>query len=145
MERHINWAWRWVWHRQVMSVLLQRYISPQTACVFHKNSIVFKTITNDIGTRKTVYMTPHKRVKWFGRTSYFTFLLCQNFCWQRKEYYVSLQQELNDYIKKNGLKKSFVADELGMNGSKLSNFLHGKLLVTDEVKTKVRRYLDQKK
>ena len=50
---------------------------------------------------------------------------------------MSLQQELNDYIKKNGLKKSFVADELGMNGSKLSNFLHGKLLVTDEVKTKV--------
>ena len=63
----------------------------------------------------------------------------------RKEYYVSLQQELNDYIKKNGLKKSFVADELGMNGSKLSNLLHGKLLVTDEVETKVRRYLDQKK
>ena len=63
----------------------------------------------------------------------------------RKEYYVSLQQELNDYIKKNGLKKSFVADELGMNGSKLSNFLHEKLLVTDEVETKVRRYLDQKK
>ena len=63
----------------------------------------------------------------------------------RKEYYVSLQQELNDYIKKNGLKKSFVADELGMNSSKLSNFLHGKLLVTDEVETKVRRYLDQKK
>ena len=63
----------------------------------------------------------------------------------RKENYVSLQQELNEYIKKNGLKKSFVADELGMNGSKLSNFLHGKLLVTDEVKTKVKRYLDQKK
>lgn len=63
----------------------------------------------------------------------------------RKDNYVSLQQELNEYIKKNGLKKSFVADELGMNGSKLSNFLHGKLLVTDEVKTKVRRYLDQKK
>jgi len=63
----------------------------------------------------------------------------------RKENYVSLQQELNEYIKKNGLKKSFVADELGMNGSKLSNFLHGKLLVTDEVETKVRRYLDQKK
>ncbi len=58
---------------------------------------------------------------------------------------MSLQQELNDYIKKNGLKKSFVADELGMNGSKLSNFLHGKLLVTDEVENKVRRYLDQKK
>ena len=58
---------------------------------------------------------------------------------------MSLQQELNDYIKKNGLKKSFVADELGMNGSKLSNFLHGQLLVTDEVETKVRRYLDQKK
>ena len=58
---------------------------------------------------------------------------------------MSLQQELNDYIKKNGLKKSFVADELGMNGSKLSIFLHGKLLVTDEVETKVRRSLDQKK
>lgn len=90
-------------------------------------------------------MTPHKRVKWFDRTSCFTFLLCQKIFVGRKEYYVSLQQELNDYIKKNGLKKSFVADELGMNGSKLSNFLHGKLLMTDEVETKVRRYLDQKK
>lgn len=58
---------------------------------------------------------------------------------------MSLQQELNDYIKKNGLKKSFVADELGMNGSKLSNFLHGKLLMTDEVENKIRNYLDQKK
>lgn len=58
---------------------------------------------------------------------------------------MSLQQELNDYIQKNGLKKSFVADELGMNGSKLSNFLHGKLLVTDEVEAKVRKYLDRKK
>lgn len=63
----------------------------------------------------------------------------------RKEYYVSLQQELNDYIKKNGLKKSFVADEIDMSGSKLSNFLHVKLLMTDEVENKIRNYLDQKK
>lgn len=63
----------------------------------------------------------------------------------RKEYYVSLQQELNDYIKKNGLKKSFVADEIDMSGSKLSNFLHGKLFMTDEVENKIRNYLDQKK
>lgn len=63
----------------------------------------------------------------------------------RKEYYVSIQQELNDYIKKNGLKKSFVADEIDMSGSKLSNFLHGKLLMTDEVENKIRNYLDQKK
>lgn len=63
----------------------------------------------------------------------------------RKEKYVSLQQELNDYIKKNGLKKSFVADEIGMSGSKLSNFLHGKLIVTDEVESRIKNYLDQKK
>ena len=93
---------------------------------------------------KTIYMTPHKRASSSIVLTTCLFIMPKNFT-GRKEQYVSLQQELNDYIQRNGLKKSFVADELGMNGSKLSNFLQGKLLVTDEVETRVRRYLDRKK
>lgn len=106
------------------------------------NSTVFKTIDNEA--RKTIYMTPHKRAGSSIILATCLFIMPKIFV-GRKEQYVSLQQELNEYIKKNGLKKSFVADELGMKGSKLSNFLHGKLLMTDEVESKVRTYLDQKK
>lgn len=54
---------------------------------------------------------------------------------------MELRQELSEHIKKSGLKKTYVADKIGISPSKLSNYLHGKLIVTNEFEQKIRNYL----
>lgn len=56
---------------------------------------------------------------------------------------VELRQKLLEHIKKSGLKKSYVADKIGISPSKLSNYLHGKLIVTNEFEQNIRNYLER--
>jgi len=56
---------------------------------------------------------------------------------------VELKARLLEHIKKNGLKKSFVAEQIGISNSKLSNYLHGKLILIDDTENKVRDYLEK--
>lgn len=58
---------------------------------------------------------------------------------------MGLKQELLEHIKKNGLKKSYVAEKIGVSPSKLSNYLHGKLILTDEFEQDIRDYLERHK
>lgn len=56
---------------------------------------------------------------------------------------MKLRQELLEHIKKSSLKKSYVADKIGISPSKLSNYLHGKLIVTNEFEQNIRNYLER--
>lgn len=56
---------------------------------------------------------------------------------------MELKARLLEHIKKNGLKKSFVAEQIGISNSKLSNYLHGKLILIDDTENKVRDYLEK--
>ncbi len=56
---------------------------------------------------------------------------------------MELRQKLLEHIKKSGLKKSYVADKIGISPSKLSNYLHGKLIVTNEFEQNIRNYLER--
>lgn len=67
------------------------------------------------------------------------YLFWQNFF--ERSLCVELRQELSEHIKKSGLKKSYVADKIGISPSKLSNYLHGKLIVTNEFEQMIRNYL----
>lgn len=58
---------------------------------------------------------------------------------------VELRTELLRYIKESGLKKSYVADKIGISPSKLSNYLHGKIVVTEQFEKSIRNYLEQRK
>ena len=58
---------------------------------------------------------------------------------------MNLRQELLEHIKKSGLKKSYVAEKIGISPSKLSNYLHGKMIVTDEFEQDIRNYLERHK
>lgn len=56
---------------------------------------------------------------------------------------VTTKEKLQEHIKKNGLKKSFVAEQIGISSSKLSNYLHGKLILVDDTESKIEKYLEQ--
>lgn len=56
---------------------------------------------------------------------------------------MELKARLLEHIKKNGLKKSFVAEQIGISNSKLSNYLHGKLILIDDTESKIRDYLER--
>lgn len=56
---------------------------------------------------------------------------------------VTIKEKLQEHIKKNGLKKSFVAEQIGISSSKLSNYLHGKLILVDDTESKIEKYLEQ--
>lgn len=58
---------------------------------------------------------------------------------------MELRTELLKHIKEKGLKKSYVADKIGITPSKLSNYLHGKLIVTEQFENDIRNYLEQQK
>lgn len=56
---------------------------------------------------------------------------------------MELREKLSEHIKKNGLKKTFVAEKIGISPSKLSHYLHGKLILIDDTENKVRDYLEK--
>ncbi|MCI5586412.1 MAG: helix-turn-helix domain-containing protein [Lachnospiraceae bacterium] len=56
---------------------------------------------------------------------------------------MTIKEKLQEHIKKNGLKKSFVAEQIGISSSKLSNYLHGKLILVDDTESKIEKYLEQ--
>ena len=56
---------------------------------------------------------------------------------------MELKAKLLEHIKKNGLKKSFVAEQIGISNSKLSNYLHGKVILVDDTESKIEKYLEQ--
>lgn len=56
---------------------------------------------------------------------------------------VNLKQELLEHIKKSGLKKSFVAEQIGISPSKMSNYLHGKLILVEDIENKIKDYLER--
>ena len=56
---------------------------------------------------------------------------------------MELRTELLKHIKEKGLKKSYVADKIGITPSKLSNYLHGKLILVDDTESKIEKYLEQ--
>jgi predicted transcriptional regulator len=55
---------------------------------------------------------------------------------------VELKEQLLEHIKKNGLKKSYVADKIGITPSTMSNYLHGNLIITDTLEQRIKDYLD---
>lgn len=56
---------------------------------------------------------------------------------------MNLRQELLEHIKKSGLKKSFVAEKIGISPSKLSCYLHGKLIIVDDTESRIKDYLER--
>ena len=56
---------------------------------------------------------------------------------------MTIREKLQEYITKNGLKKSFVAECIGISSSKLSCYLHGKLMSVDDTENKIKDYLDR--
>lgn len=56
---------------------------------------------------------------------------------------MELKERLQEHIKMNGLKKSFVAEKIGISSSKLSCYLHGKLIIVDDTESKIKEYLEQ--
>ena len=58
---------------------------------------------------------------------------------------MELRKELIEHIKEKGLKKSFVASKIGITPSMLSNYLHEKLFVTEQLENAIRNYLAEQK
>lgn len=56
---------------------------------------------------------------------------------------MTIREKLQEHIKNNGLKKSFVAESIGISPSKLSCYLHGRLTSVDDTENKIKDYLDR--
>ena len=56
---------------------------------------------------------------------------------------MTVRERLQEHIKKNGLKKSFIAEQIGISPSKLSCYLHGKLIIVDDTESKIKLYLER--
>lgn len=52
-----------------------------------------------------------------------------------------LRNEVIEYIKNNGIKKSFIASQIGMNNSNFSLWLHGRLCINSEKEEKLREII----
>ncbi len=55
---------------------------------------------------------------------------------------MGLKERLSNHIKSKGLKKTFVAEKIGITPQKLSYYLHGKLLLIEDIDDKVKAYLE---
>lgn len=56
---------------------------------------------------------------------------------------MEVREQLLEHIKKNGLKKTFVAEQIGTSPSKLSQYLHGKIILVEDMEVKIKEYLER--
>lgn len=54
---------------------------------------------------------------------------------------MEIREKLSKFISENGLKKSFVAKQLGITPSIMSYYLHGDLLMANKIDKKVLDFL----
>lgn len=55
-----------------------------------------------------------------------------------------MRERLIEYIKRNGIMRKFVAQELQVSKQHLTNYLNGNVRVSREMEEKVARYLQDK-
>ncbi len=54
-----------------------------------------------------------------------------------------LKESVIDFINKKGVKKSFIADQIGLTPSQFSLWLHGRFSLNQSVKNKLEKYIKE--
>lgn len=56
----------------------------------------------------------------------------------------TLRERMEDYLIESGVKRKFVANKIGISPSHFTNWLHGTVKASDEVESRIRKYLEER-